>query len=125
MIQRENILLKAEGLLGQMRALPALPHALESVPALDADEAKDNASSESDSSPQTPQGAVFQRPTTVQKKHLWRQLANLQASASVIDITQVKPGRGWQPLRRLPEAQMSEKLRMEERVVRNLKSYLE
>lgn len=60
----------------------------------------------------------------MQKKHLWRELATLQATASVIDITQVKPGRGWQPLRRLPEVQMSEKLRTEERMVRTLQEIL-
>lgn len=122
-MRRENTLLKAEGLLGDLGALPVLSHELDSVPNLDKNEAG-AISSDSDSAPKTPPGSHFQRPTTVQKKHLWRELATLQATASVIDITQVKPGRGWQPLRRLPEVQMSEKLRTEERMVRTLQEIL-
>lgn len=124
-VRRENTLLKAEGLLGEVRSLPALSHAMDPVPALDLNEVTGGASSDSDAAPKTPRASIFKRPTTVQKNHLWVGLATAQASASVIDLTQVKPGRGWQPLRRLPEVQWSEKLRAEEKMVKSLKAFVE
>jgi len=120
-LRRENTLLKAEGMLGQLEGLPKLYHTNDRTPRLQTRPADTDISSESDELPQTPTDKPSQR---VPKKHLWLELASLQASASVIDLTKVKSGRGWQPLRRMPEVQMFEQRREEERLVRRLQDRL-
>ena len=108
-------------MLGQLDKLPKLTHISHQTPQLQPRSADPGVSSESDELPQTPTDKPSHR---VLKKHLWLELASLQASSSVIDLTKVKSGRGWQPLRRMPEVQMFEQRREEEKLVRRLQERL-
>jgi hypothetical protein len=117
-LRRENAILKAESMLGQINELPKLSHGSLRIPEHSANY---GVSSESDDLPQTPTDKSSHRVPT---KQLWLELASLQASASVIDLTKVKPGRGWQPLRRMPEVQLFEQRREEGRLVRRLQDRL-
>jgi hypothetical protein len=108
-------------MLGQLDGLPKLSHASNRMPRLRPRSADPSLSSESDELPQTPTDKPSHRVPT---KHLWLELASLQTSASIIDLTKVKSGRGWQPLRRMPEVQMFEQRREEERLVRRLQDRL-
>lgn len=117
--------MKAEGLLDDLRSLPALATAQDSrVPALDH---SDDVSSDSDELPTTPHADKTLPPLekSSRGKQLWQELAYAQASSKVVDLTKYKPGKVWQPLKHLPEVQIHEKKQRHLRLARQAEQYLE
>ncbi|KAJ9104313.1 hypothetical protein QFC19_003953 [Naganishia cerealis] len=107
-LRNENAHLKATSLFKSISQLPVLLH-LPPVPALDPTDtsAQSSASSEDDTL-STPLGKL-PKTTQMEEKVLWREMASFQSCATIIDVSQVKPGKTWQPMKTLPEIQLYER----------------
>ncbi|KAJ9123331.1 hypothetical protein QFC22_001530 [Naganishia vaughanmartiniae] len=107
-LRNENAYLKARGLLDTISRLPVLSQ-MPPIPALDpsASDVPASPSSEDDTLA-TPTGRT---PITdrAEDKLLWREMVSFQSGATIIDVSQVKPGKAWQPMKSLPEIQLYER----------------
>lgn len=114
LLRRENMMLKAQGVLADVVGLSPLS-ARPSTPPLSPPGSASSASSLG--SPVTP--------PLMESRLLWRELARSQASTTIIDLTQIKPGGGWRPNRVLPESQYAmmrvEKQRLEGKIAEQLR----
>ncbi|KAJ9107379.1 hypothetical protein QFC21_000829 [Naganishia friedmannii] len=107
-LRNENAHLKARGLLDTISQLPIL-FQLPPIPSLDSSDSNvpSSASSEDDllSTPTHPPSTGIHTGERI----LWREIASFQSGATIIDISQVKPGKAWQPMKSLPEIQLYER----------------
>jgi hypothetical protein len=124
MIRRENAYLKAEGLLGDFRSLPALVSVPSDLPPLEPSGPYGSSSSDTDDGPLTP-SASRNSHGVEGKKQLWRELAYMQATASIVDLSKCSSRKGWQPRKNLPETQFYERERDRARLVRKIGAFLE
>lgn len=111
-LRRENMLLKAQGVLDDVgRLSPLRP----STPPLSPPDSVSSAASSLDT------------PPPMQPRLLWRELARSQASTAIVDLTQIKPGGGWRPSRVLPEHQYAamrqEKRRLESKIAEQMRRW--
>lgn len=90
-----------------MSELPMLSH-LPPIPDLDShDSRRPPSPSSSDDVLLTPV-ARSRATRDVNDKALWREMMDFQTAATVIDISKVKPGTSWIPMKCLPEVQLYE-----------------
>jgi dynactin 1 len=104
-LRNENAHLKARGLLDTISQLPIL-FQLPPTPGLDPSDS--NAPSSASSEDDTLSIPTQQSSTGIHTndKVLWREMASFQSGATIVDISQVKPGKAWQPMKSLPEIQL-------------------
>lgn len=125
-LRAENAYLKAQGLLGEIAQLPMLPtyEADPPVPALDSADSSD----ESTDGPPTPPPAHDRGPSRhamhTRTKLLWRELADSTLETRVVDLSRIKPGQAWRPIKALPEVQLEETRRQRERLQRRIERHV-
>jgi dynactin 1 len=131
-LRGENSYLKAQGLLGDVRALPCLDRfeTIPPVPVLERDDADTSveSSDESVDGPVTPppSAAPASRHTLdVRSKLLWREIAESRADARVVDLTKIKPGKAWRSIKVMPEVQLEEMMRDKARLARKVERHVE
>ncbi len=120
-LRAENTYLKAQGLLEEIRLLPSIP-TLEADPELPVLDPTDS-SDESEGGPLTPP-PPSRHSLETRSKLLWRELADSQVNARVVDLTMIKPGMAWRPTKAMPEVQLAEmkrrRVKLGQRVDRHL-----